>query len=37
LFWDAYLKGDSDAKLKLQSEAARGEAGLVEGDIWEWK
>jgi len=37
LFWDAYLKGDSDAKSKLQSEAARGEAGLVEGDIWEWK
>ncbi|MEN8716557.1 MAG: hypothetical protein ABF384_16710 [Verrucomicrobiales bacterium] len=37
LFSDAYLKGDSDAKSKLQSEAARGEAGLVEGDIWEWK
>ena len=37
LFWGAYLKGDSDAKSKLQSEAARGEAGLVEGDVWEWK
>jgi hypothetical protein len=37
LFWDAYLKGNSDAKSRLQSEAARGEAGLVEGDIREWK
>ena len=37
LFWDAYLKGDSEAKSVLQSEAAREKASLVEGDVWEWK
>lgn len=36
-FWDAYLKGDAEAKDRLQSEALRTEAGLVEKDVWKWK
>lgn len=36
-FWNAYLKGDPDAKALLQSEAIRKEAELVEADRWEWK
>jgi predicted dienelactone hydrolase len=37
LFWDAYLKGNQEAKAKLQSNQARELAGLVEEDVWEWK
>ena len=37
LFWDAYLKDDQEAKAKLQSDQARELAGLMEGDVWEWK
>ena len=37
LFWDAYLKGNQDAKAKLQSNQARELAGLMPGDAWEWK
>ena len=37
LFWDAYLKQDAKAKAKLQSDALRDKAGLVEADVWEWK
>lgn len=37
LFWDAYLKDNREAKAKLQSDQARKLAGLMEGDIWEWK
>lgn len=36
-FWDAYLKGDPEAKSELQSAAIRVKANLVEGDVWEWK
>lgn len=36
-FWDAYLKGDSEAKSELQSAAIRVKAKLVDGDVWEWK
>lgn len=37
LFWDAYLKGNQEAKAKLQSNQARDLAGLMVGDVWEWK
>jgi dienelactone hydrolase len=37
LFWDAYLKGNQDAKAKLQSDQTRELAGLMEEDVWEWK
>ncbi len=37
LFWDAYLRGNQEAKAKLQSDQARELAGLMEGDAWEWK
>lgn len=37
LFWNAYLKGNQEAKAKLQSNQARELAGLMEGDAWEWK
>lgn len=37
LFWDAYLKGNQDAKAKLQSNQAREFAGLMAEDVWEWK
>lgn len=36
-FWDAYLKGDSEAKEWLQSEQARKDSQLVPEDVWEWK
>jgi predicted dienelactone hydrolase len=36
-FWDAYLKGDSEAKAWLQSEEARKDSRLVAEDVWEWK
>lgn len=36
-FWDAYLKGDAEAKAWLQSEKPRAEASLIEKDVWEWK
>lgn len=35
MFWDAYLKGDSQAKAWLQSQAPR--ELLIDGDRWEWK
>jgi predicted dienelactone hydrolase len=36
-FWDAYLKGDEEAKAWLQSEQPRSDCHLVEADLWEWK
>tara|TARA_R110002096_G_scaffold200639_3_gene384638 strand:+ start:12654 stop:13610 length:957 start_codon:yes stop_codon:yes gene_type:complete len=36
-FWNAYLKGDTEAKAGLQSEAFREAANLVADDVWEWK
>ncbi|MDF1826297.1 MAG: hypothetical protein P1U68_16745 [Verrucomicrobiales bacterium] len=36
-FWDAYLKNDETAAAELQSDAVRTAAGLIEGDLWEWK
>ena len=36
-FWDAYLKGEAEAKAWLQSDAPREGAKLLEGDVWEWK
>ena len=36
-FWDAYLKGDTEAKAWLQSKSVPQDSGLGEGDSWEWK
>jgi predicted dienelactone hydrolase len=36
-FWNAYLKGDEEAKAWLQSEAPREECGMDPKDVWEWK
>lgn len=37
LFWDAYLRGNDDAKSLLKSERLRETADLVAEDVWEWK
>lgn len=36
-FWDAYLKGDAEAKAWLRSERPRSDGKLLEKDVWEWK
>ncbi len=36
-FWNAYLKGDTDAKTLLQSKSTITKTGLSEADVWQWK
>lgn len=36
-FWDAYLKGDTKAKVWLQSQAPRPACDMDPRDVWEWK
>ncbi len=36
-FWDAYLKGDTEAKALLQSNDVPKDSGLGDVDVWEWK
>lgn len=36
-FWEAYLKGDKQAKVWLKSERPTLESGLGESDVWQWK
>jgi len=36
-FWDAYLRGDAEAKAWLRSERPRSDCKLLETDVWEWK
>jgi dienelactone hydrolase len=37
LFWNAYLKGDKEAKARLQPTLPTTSLGLDVKDIWEWK
>jgi len=36
-FWDAYLKGDGEARAWLRSDRAASESGLAAEDRWQWK
>jgi predicted dienelactone hydrolase len=36
-FWNAYLRSDQESKAWLQSKSVEQDAGLKDGDVWQWK
>ncbi|WP_146577187.1 alpha/beta hydrolase family protein [Neorhodopirellula pilleata] len=36
-FWNAYLRDDQKSKSWLQSSSVEHDAGLIDGDVWQWK